>query len=373
MTDPNPRKFRKGVVDYNYDVNTSRGNLDRSKTPIYVDQGDKYFDEESSNKSITLVHQNLLPTIVNDIVIDSGDDVQNTLYHNYTHTLKEYAIQNSPLVCSYNVPASGCPVELIHTFDYLNDRFRNLIRDAIRCICYLHEQNLSMLSLDLDTNFVVHGGRLKLYQLSFCNSTTASKRRDFIQLSNVLDKLFDYVGNAKPKDVQHLIKCMRQYSHSREDYVLLSNHMAVLPTDERLGMIRNFYEKRRLLTHTQYVNIFEAMDCDLNWTAWFDGSKPGVGPAQDCYDYYGQDPSNQGQSVYFISEDELYKEKVNRTAIRFCRDMVPHLPEHMYKHLPTDVKYTQLDLDLIIMHAFVDQLLSFQKAAHHSKWLLKFL
>lgn len=60
-------------------------------------------------------------------------------------------------------------------------------------------------------------------------------------------------------------------------------------------------------------------------------SQSRVGTPQDCYNYHGQDSSNQDRSVYIIDEAELNHTMINQAAIHICRDMMSHLPEHMHK------------------------------------------
>lgn len=217
-------------LKYHFDPKTGFGYIsNESNLPVYVDVGRFH---QSRLQTIRLVHDNFLPIVWNNSYTDSnGQPMIDTLYHVFAQDLSSYVNDDSTpsLVCDYSIPVLDCPEDKIIGYKYLNDHYRRLFRGVIKFLVFLHHQwNLSLMTLKLEENFVMHKGKIKLYRLRFRACTTDSRRNDFSNLARVLEKLFS--EKVMPNEVKDLCRCMHSYTDSYEGQY----------RRERLGM-SNYY------------------------------------------------------------------------------------------------------------------------------------
>lgn len=108
--------------------------------------------------------------------------------------------------------------------------------------------------------------------------------------------------------------------------MLLINHSAVLTTTKKIAQIKNFFEKTEFADYYAYENVFSEMSYDGDWIEKFRDRDPGLGPAQDAYDY--MEEACAGGS-YDMWNREKYT--LNKLMIRICSNMESHLASHIWK------------------------------------------
>lgn len=288
-----------------------------------------------------------------------------------TESCHEYMSRVEPLVQMYKVPTAYIDIgeeKLGHT--YVPETHRDHLRTIVNFVCKLHNKGRSLKSLD-ESNIVFHNNMLRLRGLNFVDSLGVEDRvRDLTLLHNLLESLFGTYNNKKyrlPASVVDLLSTLREcryiytfihthkfsstfnYCFPRLLHFLFRSeskgmpahileqrlplHLGLLRHDISIEYIKNFCGDVCFMLSDQEVGsydeaLWEMTRSDFNkedWTQGFKGAYPEAGPAQDCYQY--ERPKKCGYVGGQRSSDRV----VNRSILRFCRNMATHLHEHIPK------------------------------------------
>ncbi|KAH6831318.1 hypothetical protein C2S53_010971 [Perilla frutescens var. hirtella] len=306
----------------------------------------------SSSNSTSIIEQNFASNFL------AGD--QEGVSFNYLSGILEH----------YEIPSSYDAEKLEHL--YVPDRWRRYMNDMIRFVFYLHDYGKSLDQLE-ESNIVLVSHqpvkKLKFRGLKFVATSPEKKKRDFLFIHRILmnkiekQKMIFSNDLSIPADLMDLLSLLKDYSDSDGHRELLSNHLAILPSRQRLELINNFSKKAGFVPDAKRGNYWSAVRglqrreiYQEDWTEWFkDPLGFQVGPAKDCFEFDGGGGANYRGTGS--------PQQVNCDILRFCRNMATHLQDHIAKHRGGS-KGTELDVDLIIMALFDEELLSFQRLAH---------
>lgn len=187
-------------ISYHYNKKTGLGLLENT-VPISIDRNckeeDEFFEEidiASRELSHTISHPSFLPCFGNDRMDNvNGSTSGNAIYLRYSESLVGFIDRNPPVIQQFKVPAgSNCAEDKKLTHDYIPDVYRQMFRDMIKSLIFLHnEMDASLVELLLEKNFRVTNSRVQMYRLRYKKpASTQSKNKDFRLLVEVIQEVF---------------------------------------------------------------------------------------------------------------------------------------------------------------------------------------